>query len=414
MAPIFYSKLKIFVNELFERNNDKHQSDIDKHQDDHSFKKTTMQTARTVFVIGKGESAKPVEKTDDNIIVTINHALAFQKYSDIHFHLDWYFETVPPDFFCRAKILVMPTYFHHLGSKHIHASVWLSKLHFDGPIFLIQLPDGPKDPNIEMWSGSEFIHSSGDFAFAWLLSRGYRRFESYGIGGTKYANYYTSERFIRQPKFVQNTKRHQAHIQERIDKYGATWIKHLKQTTTDKKRVRINLGPCLSPSGWGNLQKFGPTIPEARRLGGGDPGVDTRVLTNSRNAKAYIPRLKSVVILNESSTLYSLQENIIVVSIDEHLETLDYSGIHFQFNLGGFDALNFTKTGILVVPTYIESRGKYVSVEHMLSKLTFRGPIFKIQLDAGPQEKYIEKLKGNDKYQLARQWIFNRGYRIFL
>ena len=182
---------------------------------------------KTVVVIGKGTTSRPVEKTPNVLIVTVNHALAWQNHSDIHFQLDYYFEQVPLDFFCRARALVMPTYFHYQGSKHIHASVLLSRLNYDGPVFLVQLPDSPViDPKIRTWSGSEAVHSSGDLAFAWMLDQGYRQFESYGIGGSGYADYYVSDAYEAPPRFVQSAAAHDKQIRTRMDRYGASWTRH--------------------------------------------------------------------------------------------------------------------------------------------------------------------------------------------
>ena len=182
---------------------------------------------KKVIVIGKGDSSRPVEKTRDVLIATVNHALAWQNHSDIHFQLDYYFEQVPLDFFCRARALVMPTYFHYEGSKHIHSSVLLSRLNFDGPVFLVQLPDSPVlDPNIQTWSGADMVHSSGDLAFAWMLDQGYREFESYGIGGSAYADYFVSDVYKTPPRFLQSPTAHDKQIRSRMDRYNATWTHH--------------------------------------------------------------------------------------------------------------------------------------------------------------------------------------------
>ena len=182
---------------------------------------------KRVVVVGKGGSSIPVQKTHDNIIVTVNHALAWINYSDIHFQLDWYFHHVRVDFFCRARALVIPTYFHVKGVHFIHASVFLSRLTFTGPVFLVQLPDGPRDSNIEVWTGKQdMVHSSGDLAFAWMLRHGYRDFESYGIGGSGYADYFVSSRYSTPKRFVQSAAAHHAQIARRFRKYNATWIQH--------------------------------------------------------------------------------------------------------------------------------------------------------------------------------------------
>jgi hypothetical protein len=187
---------------------------------------------KTVIVIGKGESSQPVQKTADNLIATVNHALAWVNYSDIHFMLDWYFDDstleVHADFFCRTGALVVPTYFHVLGRYHMHSSVLLSRLRFEGPIYFVQLPDGPQDPLVEVWKGSrELVHSSGDLAFAWLLRRGYRKFESYGIGGVSYTDkFYVAPRFKFPKRFVQNTAGHVNHIAARLQRHNATWVRH--------------------------------------------------------------------------------------------------------------------------------------------------------------------------------------------
>lgn len=183
---------------------------------------------KTVLVVGKGESSISTRKTDDVLIATVNHALAWQNYSDIHFQNDYYFHEVEVDFFCRARILVVPTYFHVEGRYHVHASVLLDHLRFSGPIFLVELPDGPPDAlkKIQSFRGAEITHSSGDLAFAWLLRQGYRRFESYGIGGSGYSKFYVNQAFSMPNRFVQNQKVHTAHIRKRISAHNATWIQH--------------------------------------------------------------------------------------------------------------------------------------------------------------------------------------------
>lgn len=166
-------------------------------------------------------------KTDDVIVATINHALAWVDYSDIHFQLDWYFHEVNLDFFCNAQTLVMPTYFHVGGTKHVHASVLLSELKFKGLVFLVELPDSPSaTPFVRRWTGAQRLYSTGDLAFAWLLDQGYRDFESYGIGGTGYADYYVSETYVKPETFRENTDAHVAHIMERIKTHNATWVRN--------------------------------------------------------------------------------------------------------------------------------------------------------------------------------------------
>lgn len=249
---------------------------------------------KTVVVIGKGESAKPVQKHRDNIIVTVNHALGFQNYSDYHFHLDWYFHQVSVDFFCRAKNLVLPTYFHTCSNgrcNFVHASLWLSKLKFTGNIFLVQLPDGPQANNIEVWTGDDALHSSGDLAFAWMLRRGFRKFESYGIGGNGYANFFISNRYKRPKRFVQNTNVHQNHIRKRIRKYMATWTQHLETTQLSETEKIVNLALCPRENGWGNLKHnaYGPTIEEAIEFGAGDEGVPREILKTVDGVKGTVP-----------------------------------------------------------------------------------------------------------------------------
>ena len=183
---------------------------------------------KKVFVLGKGDSAIPLRREPGGpLIATVNHALAWVNHSDIHFGLDWYFEEVNADFFCRASALVLPSYFHYRGSRHVHASVLLSKLNYDGLVFLVQLPDSPhKDPLLETWEGPDMVHSSGDLAFAWLLKRGYREFESWGIGGTGYAQFGVSRRYKTPAKFLQNPDVHRAQVQRRMRTYNATWVRH--------------------------------------------------------------------------------------------------------------------------------------------------------------------------------------------
>ena len=370
--------------------------------------------ARTVIILGKGTSAKPVKKTDDNIIVTVNQNLAFQDYSDIHFQLDWYFETVPRDFFCRAKALVVPTYFHTVGDTHIHSSLLLSKLNFKGPIFIVQLPDGPIIPNIEMWSGAEALHSSGDLAFAWMLNRGYKRFISYGFGGTGYANYFQYKYKV-PSRFVQETFRHQDQIRKRFVKRSADWIQKLEPTTTMAKQIKVKQGPCLWSSGWGSHGGYFPTINQARAAGAGDPGVDTRVLNarTRKTVKPTVPRLKPVIIIGEKKDQPS-SDKTIIISVNTRLNFLAHSDIHFQFDWNLEPSQLFSKTDILVVPTFLKRDEKYVNVEKFLHEIRFKGPIFKIQLDAGPQEANIERIHGTDVNGIARQWMFNRGYRSFV
>ncbi len=188
--------------------------------------RSTVPKLKKVVIIGKGGTTISAVKTDDVLIATVNHALAWQNHSDIHFQSDYYFHQVEVDFFCRAQILVMPTYFHVQGRYHVHASVLLDRLRFAGPIFLTELPDGPSDPRIQTWTGSDAIHSSGDLAFAWLLRQGYREFESFGIGGSDYGRFFVSSKYVHPKAFVQNQKRHTAHIMKRIRAHNATWVQH--------------------------------------------------------------------------------------------------------------------------------------------------------------------------------------------
>ena len=365
---------------------------------------------QTVVIIGKGESAKPVQKTPDNIIVTINHALGFQPYSDIHFHLDWYFEDVPPDFFCRTKALVVPTYFHVCSSscRFVHASLWLSKLKFDGPIFLVQLPDGPKDNDIEMWSGKRIVQSSGDLSFAWMLARGYRKFESYGIGGDGYANYYISKRYKQRFKLSWSTSASRiGHTQKRINEYGATWNKYLEPTTSMETPTKIDLGPCIHESGWDTLKDFGPSIMEAQKLGAGDDGVSVDIISKGT---AVIPKLKRVSILLEEND--SFDKGDIIVSVNTRLKTLKRAHIHFQLEIPK-DNMDMNIADILVVPTYINDGNKYVPIEDILKKIKFRGPIFKIQLNNGPQNVLFESIKGDNYRDISHNWMLARGYRLF-
>ena len=365
---------------------------------------------QTVVIIGKGESAKPVQKTPDNIIVTINHALGFQPYSDIHFHLDWYFEDVPPDFFCRTKALVVPTYFHVCSSscRFVHASLWLSKLKFDGPIFLVQLPDGPKDNDIEMWSGKRIVQSSGDLSFAWMLARGYRKFESYGIGGDGYANYYISKRYKQRFKLSWSTSASRiGHTQKRINEYGATWNKYLEPTTSMETPTKIDLGPCIHESGWDTLKDFGPSIMEAQKLGAGDDGVSVDIISKGT---AVIPKLKRVSILLEEND--SFDKGDIIVSVNTRLKTLKRAHIHFQLEIPK-DNMDMNIADILVVPTYVNDGNKYVPIEDMLKKMRFRGPIFKIQLNNGPQNVLFESIKGDNYRDISHNWMYKRGYRLF-
>ena len=391
----------------------------------HNYGRYNPKTGQTVIVVGKGTSAKPVKKTDDTIIVTVNQNLAFQNYSDIHYQLDWYFETVPREFFCRAKALVVPTYFHTVGDTHIHSSLLLSKLKFKGPIFIVQLPDGPIIPNVEMWSGGEALHSSGDLAFAWMVNRGYKRFLSYGFGGTGYANYFQYKYKVPH-RFVQNTFKHQDQIRKRFVKRGADWIQNLEPQTTMKKQTKVKQGPCLWPSGWGSKGGYFPTINEARSAGGGDPGVDTRVLNGrtKRTVKPKIPMLKSVMILgdmkNDKVSSDSARDDkgsskeVLIISVNDRLNSLSHSDIHFQFDWNVKMTKSFLKTDILVVPTFLKRGENYVSTETFLNEFKFTGPVFKIQMDAGPQVKNIEQIHGTNANDMARQWMFNRGYRSFL
>jgi hypothetical protein len=367
---------------------------------------------QTVIIIGKGGSAKPVKKTPDNVIVTINHALGFQEYADIHFHLDWYFDVVPTDFFCRAKALVMPTYFHYCGLNGkqkcllVHASLWLSKLRFDGPIFLVQLPDGPIDPDIEMWSGKETAITSGDLAFAWMLARGYRNFESYGFGGNRYANYYISGRY-RVPQVFTHSYQYK-YIRLRIKNYAAEWKQHLEPQTSDTM-IKIDLGPCIHDSGWGMETGYGPTILEAQELGAGDPGVNAYIVLNNQT-KAYIPTMKWVSILMKDSD--SFDKDDIIISINAQAKRQAKANIHFQLEMPK-DYIDMIKADILVTPTYMYDGTRFVPVDDVLWKINFTGPIFKIQLQDGPQKHLIERVHSNKYYAIAREWMFKRGYRNF-
>jgi hypothetical protein len=373
---------------------------------------------KTVIIIGKGESAKPVTKTKENVIVTVNHALAFQNYSDLHVHLDWYFNHVPPDFFCRAKALLVPTYFHvnapFRPGHFVHASLWLSKLKFEGPIFLVQLPDGPKDPAVAMWSGKDFAHSSGDMAFAWMLKQGYRKFESYGIGGQGYTNLYISNLEKKLGKrFTQNAAIHTAHIKERFVKYKATWVQHLQTPPTWNSNhvVKVPIGSCISPSSWGNLKEYGPSIIDAPKYGGGDPGVPNKVFAPGKKVAPRVPRLKSVIIVDKQLIGTVLTDSMIV-SVDTGLNGISSSAVHFQFWWDG-QIPNISKAGILVVPTYYRLNDEYFPIENALSNISFPGMIFKVQLKDGPQQKYIPKLDGNSSVLKARNWMFSQGYRQF-
>lgn len=366
-----------------------------------------------VIIIGKGDSAKPVEKTKENIIVTVNHAIALVGYTDIHFHLDWYFETLKPDLLCRTKVLVMPTYLHYKGTKFVHASLWLSKLKFSGTIFLVQLPDGPINNDIEMWSGKNRVFTSGDMAFAWLLKRGYRNFESYGIGGKGYAHYKYSDRYVKDPqdKFAGDDVYYTNHIRERIQKFGATWKQHLQPSTPADSIVQVKSWPCLYDSNWGTNTEFGPSISEAQKLGGGDEGVSMNIITHpTSKIKAIIPKLKRVsILLGEND---SFDNGDIIVSVNTRLKTLKRAHIHFQLEIPK-DNMDMNIADILVVPTYVNDGNKYVPIEDMLKKMRFHGPIFKIQLNNGPQNVLFESIKGDNYRDISHNWMYKRGYRLF-
>lgn len=366
-----------------------------------------------VIIIGKGDSAKPVEKTKENIIVTVNHAIALVGYTDIHFHLDWYFENLKPNLLCRTKVLVMPTYLHYKGTKFVHASLWLSKLKFSGTIFLVQLPDGPINNDIEMWSGKNRVFTSGDMAFAWLLKRGYRNFESYGIGGKGYAHYKYSDRYVKDPqdKFAGDDVYYTNHIRERIQKFGATWKQHLQPSTPADSIVQVKSWPCLYDSNWGTNTEFGPSISEAQKLGGGDEGVSMNIITHpTSKIKAIIPKLKRVsILLGEND---SFDKGDIIVSVNTRLKTLKRAHIHFQLEIPK-DNIDMNIADILVVPTYVNDGNKYVPIEDMLKKMRFRGPIFKIQLNNGPQNVLFESIKGDNYRDISHNWMYKRGYRLF-
>lgn len=68
---------------------------------------------------------------------------------------------------------------------------------------------------------------------------------------------------------------------------------------------------------------------------------------------------------------------------------------------------------ILVVPTYVNDGNKYVPIEDMLKKMRFRGPIFKIQLNNGPQNVLFESIKGDNYRDISHNWMYKRGYRLF-
>ena len=179
-----------------------------------------------VVVLAKGGSARLITKEPNTLLVTVNHALAWVNESDIHFGLDYYYHHVYKDFFCRAKALVLPTYFHYTGTRFVHASILLSHLNYSGPVFFVQLQDSPYvDPLIETWTGAERLISSGDLAFAWLLRRGYRVFESYGMGGLSYADFFVSENYTTPSGYIESPAVHDAHIRARMTQYGATWTK---------------------------------------------------------------------------------------------------------------------------------------------------------------------------------------------
>ena len=182
------------------------------------------------------------------------------------------------------------------------------------------------------------------------------------------------------------------------------------------KQIKVKQGPCLWSSGWGSHGGYFPTINQARAAGAGDPGVDTRVLNarTRKTVKPKVPHLKTVIIIGGKKKDQPSSDKTIIISVNSRLNFLTHSDIHFQLDWNLESSQLFSKTDILVVPTFLKRDEKYVNVEKFLHEIRFKGPIFKIQLDAGPQEANIEKIHGTDVNDIARQWMFNRGYRSFV
>lgn len=183
----------------------------------------------------------------------------------------------------------------------------------------------------------------------------------------------------------------------------------MKPQTSSDTMIKIDLGPCIHNSSWGMKIGYGPTIQKALELGAGDPGVDAYVVQNIQS-KAYIPKLKWVSILMKDSD--SFQKGDIIVSINAQASRQAKTAVHFQLELPKGYA-DMIKADIMVVPTYVYDKTTFIPVDNILSMIKFTGPIFKIQLEDGPQTHLIERLDSKNYTEIAHEWMFRRGYRNF-
>jgi hypothetical protein len=118
--------------------------------------------------------------------------------------------------------------------------------------------------------------------------------------------------------------------------------------------------------------------------------------------------LNTVAILIDDKDTFDEDDTIVTVN----MKRSSRSQMHFQFEMP-LKSKKIDKINVLVVPIYVKHEDKYISFQKIVEKMNFTGLVFKIQLESGPQEKMIEKVGGNNNYEIVRNWMYNRGYRKF-
>lgn len=178
-------------------------------------------TTRTVYLVGKGLTAKPPNNLPDGCkIAALNGAVKLCEHVDFLFVNDLdSFAEITAESLKRVALLVVPTELHLCHGRHTTPTA--AELPACAPpAVFYQLPTAQQKTSAPSFGR---VLSVGESAVAWLIYRGYREFITSGVdefplyspefnGGTQ---------CLSKPKtwYRENVER----IKKRIETVGGTW-----------------------------------------------------------------------------------------------------------------------------------------------------------------------------------------------
>lgn len=165
----------------------------------------------TVLIVGKGPSARPVDRCDSRIVCALNGASKLCGWIDWLFLNDWSaLKEISESCIAVTENVVVPSELHlDTAGKKTRSFDRLPDWIAEGPsLHIYELPSAKrKRPNVPRFGR---ILSVAETAVAWMLHLGYRRFETMGIdpdGG--YHEAFSGGQQVRKPAewYVHNWQR---------------------------------------------------------------------------------------------------------------------------------------------------------------------------------------------------------------